>query len=190
MKICGLGLLYGVFTLLLVFTTLDSYSQDIFSKPDSLEILVFKKTKGFSAAINNEDSFYIKRQFYQGLFLIDQYYYFRKSEAYKIDTLLRLDDRWLIVKNKYWQTYFSRDEFEKRNSWLIRDGDYCYQNIPLEMAKERKKIYIFNLTYCEDLGNHLNAKIYFELGKGIVKITYHTGVTFELSSSGVSDDKK
>ncbi|MGN6437294.1 MAG: hypothetical protein ACTHMM_12205 [Agriterribacter sp.] len=178
-----------VFILLIIFSTLDSYSQDIFSRPDSLEILTYKKTKGLSTALNNEDSFFVKRRFYHGLFLVDHYYYFGRKEAYKIDTLLKLEDRWLIKKNNTWQTFFNQYDFEKRKSWKIIDGDYCYRNTPLALAKEKKKIFVFNLTYCEDLGNNLDAKVYFEIAKGIVKIVYNSGVTFELYSSTFSNEE-
>ncbi len=166
--------------ILLLISGIDSYSQEIFSKADSSEVLLYKRTKGYSTALNKEDSFYIRRDFYYGLFIIDNYYYFKNANPYKIDTLLKLNDRWLVKKNNWWQTYFYLNDFEKKRKWKIFDGDYCYLNTPLRLTGAKKKYYIYNLSYCDDLGNNLNTEIYFDINKGIVKMILKNGVVFEL----------
>lgn len=160
---------------------IESYSQEIFSKADSSSTLLYKKTKGYSTALNDRDSFYVRRDFYYGLFIIDHYYYFDNANPFKIDTLLRLNDRWLIKKNNWWQTYFYQYDFEKKKTWQIVDGGYCYINTPLRLTGTKKKYYVYNLSYCDDLGNNLNTEIFFDINKGIVKMILKDGVVFALT---------
>lgn len=163
------------------YAGLDAYSQENFSKSDSSTTLLYRKTKGYSTVLNEEDSFYIKRDFFYGLFVIDQYFYFNNTKPYRIDTLLKLDDRWLIKKSNRWQTYFSIYDFGKKLGWKVFDGVYCYLYTPLRIIGTKKKYYVYNVSYCADLGNNLDTEIYFDIHKGAVKMILKNGVVFELA---------
>lgn len=159
-----------------------SYSQKISFEPDSSKLLLYKRAKGYSNPANEYDGFCIKRTYY-GVFIIDNYYYPNETIPYQTDTLLQVNDRWLINKEKKWQSWFYTLDFQKGRKWQVNYDGYCYLFSPIRTNITKKgKIYVFNKSYCNDLGNNMDTDYYFDPKIGIIKMRLSNGLIFELTS--------
>lgn len=139
---------------------------------DSVRIFYFLQDTSAKGRQQSNDSFRLERRYCNdGVFIVDKlsFYYHGRLIA-KVDTFIRHENDWQVLRGQEWVTYIDRKWFaDPAAVWNFKYGDYCFEYTPFAVyyGPEGERM-VFWESFCNQ-ADDFNVKYYFSMQDGITR---------------------